>query len=264
MIGESEIHKRYSEKDYLNMLEHNIRNAISVTTLFDKGNFESSTLLIGIIRTLVYDTPRSTSLVKRLGDKENIYFLDTSIKAPPDTFHLQNFLFLAYVRKPNEEEYYRMILPKFYFENDMSNTVSFDEWWDKTVIIKNGIKFSRKNIILLTAHKHGILHSDKSVDSVYYDLANNVLSFAYHTETEDIEDPNVKIDPADNSIFSLIRQIAHELLLSLINFYDLDMTYEPVKEEEAINITYPIYDLTIAVDPEFHEENKDIIKSRKN
>lgn len=255
--------RKYDRSDYLKMLEHNVRNAISVTNLFDKGVFQSSTLLIGVIRSLVHDTNSSISLLKRLNDKNDIYFLDTSIDYPPDTFHLQNFLFAGYVRKANEEEYQQTLLPKFYFEDDYRKTVSFNDWWDKTVIIIHGNNFSRKDIILITAHKHGILHSDEKVDSVYYDLANNVLSFAYYTETIDIENPDVDVEPIDNTLYSLIRQISHELILTLVNYYDLDIDYGNLPEDERLKIAMgPIFDLNIAIDPEFHEANKDIIRTR--
>lgn len=256
--------RKYDRNDYLKMLEHNVRNAVSVAHLFDKGVFESSTLLIGIIRLLVHDTNSSISLLKRLDDKNAIYFLDTSIDYPPDTFHLQNFLFGAHVRKVNEEEHFQSLLPKFYFEDDHSKTVSFDDWWEKIVIILHGNNFSRKDIILITAHKHGILHSDDKVDAVYYDLANNVLSFAYHTETMDIENPDVDVEPIDNTLYSLIRQISHELILTLVNYYDLDIDYSNIPDDERLSVAMgPIFDLSIAIDPEFHEAHKDIVRTRK-
>ena len=255
--------RKYERPDYLKMLEHNINNAIEVTRMFDKGKFECVTLLIGVIRSIVHDTSHSISLLQRLKDKKSIYFLDTSIDTPHDTFHLQNFLFGAYVRKPNETHHMQTILPKFFFEDNRANAVHFNEWWNKTVIIIDENKFSRKDIILISAHKHGILHADEEVDSVYYYLANNILSFAYYTETLDIEDPNVKIDPIDNSLFSLIRQITHELLLTLINYYDLETDYGVLSEEEKLNIAQPIYDLSVAINPEFHEAHRDIIRTRE-
>lgn len=256
--------RKYERPDYLKMLEHNINNAIEVTRMFDKGKFESATLLIGIIRSIVHDTHHSISLLQRLKNKKDIYFLDTSIDTPPNTFHLQNFLFGAYVRKPNETHHMQTILPKFFFQDERLKTVNFKEWWNKTVIIIDGNELSRKNIILISAHQHGILHADEEVDSVYYDLANNILSFAYYTETLNIEDPDVKIDPIDNSLYSLIRQITHELLLTLINYYDLETDYGVIPEEERINIAHPIYDLSVAINPDIEEANKDIIRTRKN
>ena len=258
------MNKKYDNNDYFNMLRDNIQNALSICELFDSGKFRTSTMFVSIIRTLVHDTKNSTSLLKRLDDKYKIEFLDTSIYFPPDTFHLQNFLFAAYIRLPGKDTYHRTVLPKFYFTEQDSKFVDFNGWWNNTILIIKGKSYSRKDIILITAHKHGVLHSDRSVDEIYYEFVNNIQSFAYFTETENIEDPSVEIEPLENSINSLIRQIAHELILSLINYYELDIENDNTSEEMKIHVAKsPIYDLSIAINPELQNEFKDIIRKRK-
>lgn len=253
--------QKYVRTDYINMLKSNLNNAALVAKNFDRGHYDSSTLFISIIRTLVYDTKNSVSLLERLDDKNNIDFIDTTIDHPSDAFHLHNFLYCAKV-KPHTENHYKLkVLPKFYFEDIRSKVVNFDKWWNEIVIIIEDSKYSRKNIILILAHKHGILHSDTSIDATYYDLLNNVKSFAYHTKTLDIENPETEVEIVDNSINSIIRQIAHELIVSLINHYDLKVDYGPLPKKELPNFKkQQIYDLSIAINKEFEVENKDIIR----
>lgn len=251
---------QYTHDDYYNRLQKNLKNAINIAGLFDSGNFDTADQLTGIIRSLVHDTKHSISILQRLEVKNTITYVDTTIDYPNDTFHLQNMLFVCGVKLPGGKNYKRLVLPKHFFVQKPYKQISFDQWWNNTIFIINDKEYSRKNIILTAANKDGVLHPDKEVDITYYELANDIKSFAYFTETYDIGNPETVIEAIENSINSIIRQIAHELITTLLNYYGFDIYYGP--PQQKIGLSKPIYNLEVAINPEFHELHKDIAVRR--
>ena len=88
--------------------------------------------------------------------------------------------------------------------------VSFNEWWDATVIKdNNGSMFSRRDLVLAHANKDRGAHVDPKLDEPYANLSR-FNSMGWILESDGIQ------RMLENSVVApSIRQIAYEVLVSL-------------------------------------------------
>ena len=108
--------------------------------------------------------------------------------------------------------------------------IDFDDWWESNVIVckddTNNFSLSRKKIILTMAEQDGGVHVDNfnKMDSVYKGIITSTANILTH------------ITPSGNTIaikylqYALVRQIAHEVITTLRNVYDLFAPYNPTQE----------------------------------
>ncbi len=171
-----------------------------------------------IVRTLLHDTPNSTSLLKQLDIKDNISFLDT---AAPNDGRLHSMTNMSGVRGENSSQYLglvakinsgdSLIATPLYNQHlagwfdDYKKSI-FDIWWNKIVIDINENKLNRKELILYAANKDGGAHIDAKLPNDYHttkstSLILNILG----TETEFER----------NVVYASIAQIGWELLNSI-------------------------------------------------
>jgi len=173
---------------------------------YDKGFDGEAKRLAHVMRTLLYDTNRSTSLLKQLGMK-NIRFCCTCSGEFNKRIHLAGFSCLTsvFMGKPAIRKH----LPTL--ESSPSNIkwVPFQKWWNKIVIVDhNGNKFSRQRLIRTVCNKDGGAHIDPELDKKYYELSRkNSLGWKYCTGGKwfDVSGPEL----------ASIRQMAHEIIMTL-------------------------------------------------
>ena len=192
------------------------RNAAS----YDDGHELDAKVLSMCLRVLFHDTKSSSSLLRNLnlasGDgrfnKKRILFYDTSGAVNPrnlishDAFTIQ--------RLGNGGV--RYLAPLDEGPLGEGNLVDFDTWWQKIIFVAKprNDTFSRGELILATANKDGLGHSDPEIDEDYYHLTRlNSMGIRW------VEERNGKIvkeePPRNTPALPAVRQIAHEALKSL-------------------------------------------------
>ncbi len=179
----------------------------SSATSFDSG-FESEIKRLAVsVRVLVHDTDKSTSLLSLLNQK-NIDFVDTSY--PFDETNKVSHSGLVQLSLGNRPSKPLPILD----DGPFFRKASFDLWWNGIVFVDN-IKneFSRKDIVLSLANKEGGAHVDNKLDKKYSDLRKN-NSLGWFDGTID-----GKQTPSADQVPATMRQIAHELLKTLMKDY---------------------------------------------
>jgi hypothetical protein len=171
-----------------------------------------------IVRILLHDTSASTSLVKLLGIKENISYLDTS--APNDK-RLHSMSGMHGVRSSNSDQYFGLVakvnadstlIATPLYEQHLSEWYSrylklnFLNWWQKEIINSNGCKYTREDLILKVANKDGGAHIQNDLPTEYYLTKKRSLSLNIQGLETEFE---------GNVVYASIAQIGWELLNSI-------------------------------------------------
>ncbi len=174
---------------------------------------------------------KSKSLLSLLNYK-NIKFIDTSIK-PRKTFAFVNFVdididplnyhkrmpYVGLVGKnivgiKNKTDFHFSFFPSFKHKVfnlniDFINTLNFDKWRNTIVFSDANLKLelSRKDLILSIANIDGYAHVDDEIPIKYLFFKQpDIIKLNFFNKIKEAE---------NNAIFSSIRQIAFEVLISL-------------------------------------------------
>jgi len=174
---------------------------------YDKGMTGEAKRLAVVIRVLLHDTSHSISLLNQL-DSKNILFFDTSIP-----FNTENLLshqgLTMIINGPDGAEYIPRCLAPPRPELSPQKQLEFEKWWKGTVLIdKERNEFSRKDLVLNLCDKEGGAHVDPKLDPRFAKLTRDHSMGWVYVTTE-------KKEPIEPIELASIRQIAHEILLSL-------------------------------------------------
>lgn len=219
---------------YLNHLQEQVNFLIDACHAYDTGKFVYAKQMSTIIRTLVKDNPRnkqSVSLLKSLGIKYTMKFYNTAFAAINPAI-LLNFVGTFYhYQSTTHSQGTPIYIPMF----DQTNLVDvkwidFNDWWETNVIVckdtENNFSLSRKDIILTMAEQDGGAHVDKfdKINEVYRGImtyTSNILTYVT---------PTGHIQPIQYLQHAIVRQISHEIIVSLKNMYDIFIPYKPTLE----------------------------------
>jgi hypothetical protein len=212
-VWDTKMEKYKVNKDELVIhLSDQISFLIDSAISFDNGFEGESKRLAAVIRILVHDTTKSSSLLTQL-NKMKILFID-SANVFLDNPIPQDCLTMTRLSKKEGEtaldgDY---IAP---LDNRLPNIklvkkIGFNRWWNQNIVVKDKNKnvFKRKDLILVVADKEGGAHVDPELDQAYVNLAKfNSLAWVIYTE-DGKKDMGNPIPPS-------IRQISHEIIRSL-------------------------------------------------
>ncbi len=183
---------------------------------YDRGNLSEAKRIAVSIRVLVHDTQSSISLLKQLSLK-SIDFLDTSNDWVPSKnvfFKPMPFIGLACMTTNNINYIPRCVTP---FADKYKNFGTFDEWWEKIVIVDNNDnKFRRRDIVLTVADQDGGAHVDPKLNPAYMELKrDNSIGWQMNS--------NKKQLPIQSIELASLRQIGYEMMktIKLNNYTDM-------------------------------------------
>lgn len=186
------------------MLAEQIEFVKASCAAFDSGVEAEVKRLAACVRLLVHDTSSSKSLLGQLGMKCN-NFVDSSIPFDPRNQSSHSGLIQTHFTKQG-------IVPKAHLDQStQTRRVTFEDWWHGVVFVDQARnEFSRRDIVLTLANKEGGAHVDPSIDSTYRELrkGNSLGWFTVSREGQHT--------PGADEVPACMRQIAHELLRSLI------------------------------------------------
>lgn len=178
---------------------------------FDQGAEEEAIRIATSLRVIFHNTNSSTSIISHLGFSGKKML--SSSRGHGDW---QDFL--AHQINLSSPEPIRM-LPLL---GDKFIELSIEDWWrNEPVFVHNTQKYSRRKIILSAANKDGGAHVDEELEKYYEVLCAGEYALGITGNLEyDGEPPfpqGVTIYPK-NAHLALIRQFAHETLVSVTHF----------------------------------------------
>jgi hypothetical protein len=184
-------------------------------TSFDRG-FEGEIKRLAVsVRVLVHDTLKSTSLLT-LAKKKSICFADTADPYDDENVLSHSSLIQIHLNPDGAR-------PKAHLDDTLQHQfIPFDAWWNGIVLVdshKN--EFSRKDITLYLANKEGGAHVDHEIDEKYHNLRKK-NSLGWVTVLGD-----GRQIAGEDHVPATMRQIAHELIKSLIPTYTCKQPVEP-------------------------------------
>jgi len=197
---------KQTEDDFKSHLNDQIRFLESSSQSYDNGYINEAKRLAVVIRVLLHDTSRSTSLLTHL-KKKDILFYDTSSDYNPNNL-LSQMMLIMMGNGPHGAEYVP-VLDNGPPIHDLKKKVPFEDWWKKVVFVDTkGNNFDRKYLITKLANKDGGAHVDPKLDAAYANLTRfNSLGWVFERDGihEDLGNP----------ILASARQISYEVLKSL-------------------------------------------------
>lgn len=177
---------------------------------FKAGDETEAYQIANILRSLLHDTGKSTSVLSYIDWKEKMFYYSSA--APYSFINLMPYNGLVYqkITVGKGVEYVSGMDDK---ERQII-CLSFDDWWNQIVIDDKNEKFTRKDLVLYIANKEGGCHVDAEVDENYDELFNyNSIGWEYiesHMESG--------VNPLNNIVFMSIYATAQELYKT-IEFY---------------------------------------------
>lgn len=178
---------------------------------YDEGFQDEAKRLAVVIRVLVHDTSKSTSLLAQL-NKKTISFYDSASHYNPNTVVVSHSgLVLKKFTFPQGGGEYEAPLDDLPPSMSKSKKTAFDEWWNKKIVLGDNKKnaFTRKDLVLNVADTDGGAHVDPKLDQAYANLSRfNSLGWKFFRS-------DVAEDFKNSPVLPSIRQIAHEVLKTL-------------------------------------------------
>ena len=195
--------------ELLNHLKDQIAFMRQSAVSYDNGFEDEAKRLAVVIRVLVHDTPKSTSLLTLLNRKD-IKFYDSAIPYDPNNLLPYNGLTMIGISS-EKGAMYAAPLDGGAPTRSKTKKIPFNAWWKNVFVIKdkNGETFTRKGLVLNTANTDGGAHVDAGLDAAYASLSRfNSLGWKFFRH--DIED-----DFGNSPVLPSICQITHEFLKTL-------------------------------------------------
>ena len=201
-----------TQQDLQRQLQEQIQFIKSSALAFDSGFDAEAKRLAVSLRVLLHDTSSSRSLLSLLNLK-NIKFYDTAVDYDPRNLATTWGLVIIKMTVGPTPQKPKYIAPLDNPSKASIPLVDFEIWWNKIVFADNQRrKLKRKDLILSAANQDGGAHVDPALDRPYADLSrSNSLGWLTFAAGD--------IQPMDDPTRAAIRQIAHEVLKSLIPGY---------------------------------------------
>ena len=174
--------------------------------------------LATVIRVLVHDTNSSTSLLRHLGTKDEMEFINS---ASPNDGRLHSMTGLHGVRGSGIGQYFGLVakvnsgsslvatplfqqhLKEWYSSYERQN---FEQWWESEIMKVSGQGHTRAELVKNVANKDGGVHVDGMIPEKYHLSKRTALN---------LNILGIKTEFERNVVYASIAQIAWELLNSI-------------------------------------------------
>lgn len=220
--------------DYLDSLNEQMEFIVNACKLYDEGNYFYAKQIATHIRVLVHDTKQSISLFNLMEKKDTMKFCSTASFPKKAVLHIS---FISPVNKVIDGKSEHTFVPNLNESGSKSNKkwVNFETWYDQKVLVSGENTFTRKDMILYLANKDGGAHIDPYIEERYYKISKGLESFLYSSSG-----PSERLSPNQdkpflNLINAAVRQIAHELILSIRKNFNIRPNYNPSFKTYGLN-----------------------------
>ncbi len=189
-------------------------------TSFDQGHEDEALRIATSLRILFHDTGKSVSLMKHLALKDT-----TMLSSSRGLGDFKDYL--SHRIDLTSEAPIKMI-PLL---GERFRVLPLGDWWsNEAVFIYNNEGHARKKIILSAANKDGGAHVDAALETYYEILCSGKYTLGITGNLKYPEAPpfpqGITIYPK-NAHLALIRQFAHEVLVSASHFNWNSLTSRP-------------------------------------
>lgn len=236
-------------------LEDSLQYLINDAKEYDKGNFKAIKRAAGTLRTLLLDPknprPKSNteSLLHVLDVKDDVTMKSFVKSKTADAIDYNYIYFARFKDTRTRNKYY----DTFLFHPNLDTNpryLDFNTWWEENLITFKGniygedtefdSSISRENLITIEANKDGIDHFDKDISGKasknYFWFKRGKTGFHIQGPINPIlhnqllggdYDPNETDISGHDINLALTRQIVHEVLISLLPYFNLQLDYRP-------------------------------------
>ncbi len=178
------------------------------------GRISEAKRMAHTIRLLLHDTDKSTSLLSQLGFTDTKFYdsiANTKIEITENMEYAGGWGGLIRIRLGPASGYAPFLDES---PTNESGYTSFEDYWNRTIFkSKSSILLTRKEIILAVANKDGGSHVDPELGEDYAQLSRE-NSMGWMTSSD-----NQSWNPVQGAELAAVRQIAHEVLKTLIPNY---------------------------------------------
>lgn len=172
---------------------------------FDEGFQDEAIRIAVVIRVLVHDTPKSTSLLTQLGI-EDLHLRTTCPLIPENIIHFTGGLSTTRTTITDSGEAHFSHIPNL-DEREPKRLLIPWKYWGKQVIYRlMGKNITRMQIVLGAANKDGGAHVDERLTSEYQAIRSGVVNVS--VTIGDVETGG----PVPDNHLSDLRQMGHEVL----------------------------------------------------
>lgn len=180
---------------------------------YDHGHTAEAKRIATSIRVLLHDTNQSRSLFSQLGLK-SIGFLNTALPIAEGEKHAILGLIQTKITVNDDHGLSGKHCPLLAFRPQgwpRAKKRLFADWWNQIVLTDSfGRRFSRRMLVTAVANTDGGAHIDPELDADYAALSRgNSIDFAVGR--------NGITTPINKSELASIRQIAHEIIVSIFD-----------------------------------------------
>ncbi len=194
------------EGDKLEQLRKQIRFISKSAKEYDSGDADEAANIANHISMVVHDSGMSKSILTQLG-KKDISFYDSAFpRDPRDVGSYQGLVVMEMSSNPK----WGWVPLVFGGDGPSESWKSFDEWWNATVLDdRDGIEFTRRDIVLAVRDRDGGAHIDPELDESYVKM-EKLKEFAFKFSVGGQE-----VKPRVGAGLASVRQIAFEVLTTL-------------------------------------------------
>ncbi len=209
-------------RTHVELVEHlrrQIRFLVRSAEAYDQGDEAESQRLAVVMRTLLHDAHASLSLFGQLQLFGLLEFVDTARAVNPgNSFPTSGLVQVQFSTNPPSGRYVAGLgnVPS----DRAGHRTAFNLWWTRGVTKpRNGVEYSRADLVLAVANREGGAHVDPLRDPIYQALViENGLGWR-HTVGADgvaliwsqVEDAVSGQPMEGDPLLAAVRQVAHEL-----------------------------------------------------
>ena len=171
---------------------------------YDDGDHSEAKRIAVSLRILFNETRNSRSLLSLLGLENKLLLWSSGGLYTPSNL-LSSWTLLS-MSISGAKQIFQPLL-----DDNLGSTfyLDFDDWWNEVIFDDKNSQLTRRDIVRIVANQDGGAHVDPEFKEEYSNLVrNNSLGFFMDYNGEVFE-------PVNNPAYAAIRQIAHELLVSL-------------------------------------------------
>jgi hypothetical protein len=184
-------------------LQRQLAFLIRSCAAFDGGFHEEAIRIATVVRTLVHQTPKSTSLLKHL-NATTIRLLSTCPPTGPGTVVSLGMGTASFCSETGWS--YQPSLGGGPFRE----FIPLSKWWTQEVMVRHPVRLTRRKIVLAAANQDGGAHVDAQLDTEYQALASAGFAGTVTQQASGVSNSR----PLERSHFICLRQIGYELLNS--------------------------------------------------
>lgn len=209
-------------RTHAELLEHlrrQIRFLVRSAEAYDQGDEAEAQRLAVVVRTLFHDTRASQSLFGQLRLTGLLEFVDTARTVHPGNIMATSGLVqVQFSTSPPSGRYVAGLgdLPP----DRLGHRTAFNLWWNRGVTKpRNGVEYSRADMVLAVANREGGAHVDPLRDPIYQALVvENGLGWRHTADADhvgliwsQVEDAVPGEQMKGDPLLAAVRQVAYEV-----------------------------------------------------